>query len=58
MCGPYSQYQGPRGHITCILVSTTREFREYEQNQEKSRYTGKRVPQTKNRRRAPFVARN
>ena len=31
---------------------------EYEQNQEKSRYTVKTVPLTKNRWRAPSVARN
>ena len=39
-------------------VSTTRESQECGKNPEKSRYTVKRVPLTKNRWRAPFAACN
>ena len=48
---------GLRSHIPCTLVGTSRAFQECEQNREKSRYTVKRVPLTKNRLRGPFVAR-
>ena len=42
---------------TMTLVGTSRAFQECGQNREKSRYTVKRVPLTKNRLRGPFVAR-
>ena len=49
---------GLRGHIPfieCILVGVTQEC---EQIEKKFRYTVKSMPLTKNRWRAPFVARN
>ena len=44
-------------HIPCTLVGMTRAFQECGQNRQKSRYTVKRVPLTKNRLRGAFVAR-
>ena len=41
----------------CMLVGTTRASHQCGQSREKSRYTVKRVPLTKKRLRAPFVAR-
>ena len=56
--GPLTQNQGLRGHIPfipCKLVCTIQEF---QQIKKKSSYTVNRVLLTKNRSRAPFVARN
>ena len=52
-----TQHQGPRGHLPCILVDTgiSRTSTEWGKI---SLYSFKRVPLTKNRWRASFVARN
>ena len=47
-----------RGHRPCILVGTKREYQECGQILEKPRYTGYKVPLTKNSLRALLVTRN
>ena len=56
--GPWTQHQGPRGHIPCIFVGTTQASQECGRFWEKPWYTVNRVPLTKNNLQALFVVLN
>ena len=56
--GPWTQHQGPRGHIPCILVGTTQASQECGRFWEKPWCTVNRVPLTKNNLQALFVVLN